>query len=249
MFRRDFMPRANYATLEKRERAFYRIGVNVSMDIFFGVIDSLVFFFGELGQSPRIDRGFIGHNHFYVFANMIFDDFSNCGRSGLFDTNQAKISVALTNSNDSLLLRTRTPPPRLAANVSLVNLNRAIKRLGSYFHHSSADSVTKIPRSFIGGLEHSTNLVRRHALLGLTKQVGSKKPLPQGQMGIVEDCSRRSRELVAAGVTVILVASRYARNLIRAARRALDTLRPAKFFEIGAALFFATKVLNQGTQV
>jgi hypothetical protein len=58
--------------------------------------------------------------------------------------------------------------------------------------------VAKIPSGFVRHLEHPLDLIGRKALLGLDHGVGSEKPLPEGQMRIMEDGSSGDGELVAA---------------------------------------------------
>jgi len=244
MLCRDLMPCAHNATFKQREGRFYGVCVNVSVGIVLRVVNRSVEVLLHLVQRPRIDSRFVGNNHFHVASDVCFDNFADGRRLGIFRMNQPEIAVALPNADDNLLFGAVAPLAGLSSNVSLINLNRAAQFFGSGFEHGRPDAVRKVPSGFIGGLEHPAQLIRRHALARLAEQIGGEKPLPEGQMGVMEDRSRCGRELVAASIAIKLVTCRYAGNLIRAARWAVDALWPAEFFEVGAALFFATEVLN-----
>ena len=243
------MPRSHNAALEQAESGFDGIGVNVAVRVLAGVIDRLVHAALQFVQGPRIDSGFVRHNHFDVTANVGVDNlFHGCGL-GILGANHSQIAVALTNADDYRLLRSRTPTALLAANVGFVNLYGAAKFVLSRFQHSRANAMAEIPRSFIADLKLALHLVSRHAFARFTEQVGRKEPLPQGQVRIVEDRSSRRAKLVAASIAVKLMTLDNAADLVRLARRAGNALRPAQAFNVGAALGFVAKVFDQGTEV
>jgi hypothetical protein len=92
-------------------------------------------------------------------------------------------------------------------------------------------------------------LICAHAFLGLAEQVNAEKPLPQGKVGIVEDCSSCYAELVAAMVAIKLVALYDLRNLVGRATRAHNGIRPAQRLKVLAALVLAAKLLNQSAKI
>jgi len=243
------MPRSHNAALEQRESRFYGVGVNVAVGVVLRVVNGSVKILLHLVQRPRVNSRFVRNNHFHVASDVCLDNLAHSRGLCILGMNQPEIAVALPDADDNLLFGAVAPLARLATNISFVNLNRAAQFLRSGFEHGRPDAMGEIPSGFVSGLEHPAQLVRRHALARLTEQVGGEKPLPQGQVGVMEDRSRRGRELIAACVTIKLMASRYARNLVRAARWALDALRPAELFKIGSALFFAAKLLNQSAEV
>lgn len=243
------MPCAHNAAFEQGKGRFHCVGMNVSMGIVLRVVNRAVEVLLHFVERPRINSRLVGDNHFDMAPDVRLDNLADSRGLRILGMNQPEIAVALPDADDNLLFGTVAPLAGLSPNVSLVNLNRAAQFLRSGLKHGSPDAVREVPRGFIGRLEHPAQLVRRHALARLTEQVGSEKPLPEGQVGIVEDRPRRGRELVTASIAIKLVASRYAGNLIRTARWAVDTLWPAQLFEVSPALFFAAEVLNQSAEV
>src|SRR6266478_2810508 len=217
MFRGDFMPRAYNAALEKRESRFHGVCVHVAMNVLLGVIDRLMDFFLHVIECPRIDSGFVCHNHFHVPADVGIDNLAYRVRSRIGRANQAEIAVALPNADYYGLLASCTPAALLAAHIGLINLYGPAQRLGRYVQHGRADAMAEVPRRFVADSKLALHLIRGHALARLTEQVGGKKPLPQGQMGIVEDGLRCYAELMRAIVANKLIARVDAVDLARAA--------------------------------
>src|SRR5713226_156149 len=123
----DFMPRSYDATLEKREGTFHCVCVNVARHIVLGVADRAMLFLLNLIQCPWVDLGFIRHNHFHGSADVRLDDFADGLGLRIFGVNQSKVTVALTNTDNNLFVAPSTPTAFLAADISLVNLNRAVE--------------------------------------------------------------------------------------------------------------------------
>src|SRR2546429_7568131 len=98
MLRGDFMPRSKDAALEQAEGRFDGIGMYIAMRVFAGMIDSLVKVLLHLVERPRIDGGFIGHNHFDVTPDVRIDDIPNGLRLRILSADQPQISVALPDS-------------------------------------------------------------------------------------------------------------------------------------------------------
>src|SRR5947209_5249177 len=163
MLRGDFMPRAHNAALEQREGGFHSVGVNIAMRVLFGVIDSPVQVLLHFIECPRVDLRFIGHNHFYMAANVGVDNLPHGLRLRILSANHPKVAVALPDANYDSLVRLRTPSASLAANVGFVNLDRATKFLWCYFQHGRSDSMAKVPRRLVADSERALNLAGRHA--------------------------------------------------------------------------------------
>src|SRR5258707_1816878 len=141
MFRRDFMPRPNNAALQKRESRFHGVCVYVAMRVFPRVIDGLVQALLHFVECPRIDSGFIGHNHFHVRADISIDNFANrCGPC-ILSADQPQISVALTNPDNYLLDALWPPAASLLADVCLINLNCTTEFLRRYFQHRGTNTM------------------------------------------------------------------------------------------------------------
>lgn len=243
------MPRAHDAALEKRESRFHGVRMHVAVCVLPRMIDGLVKVLLHLVKRPRVDRGFIRHNHFYMAPDIGVDYLAHGRGLRILGANHSQIAIALSDTDYDLFVRTRTPAALLTANISFVNLDNTPKLLFGGFQHGRSDAMAEVPRRFIADLELALHLIRRHTLARLTKQVGRKKPLPQRQVGIVEDRSRCRAKLIAASIAVKLVTFDNARNLVRLARGTGNAFRPAKLFDVGAALGFVAKVFDQGTEV
>ena len=230
MFRRDFMPRSHNAALEQGESRFHGIRVNVAVGVVLGMVNRSVEVLLHLVQRPRIDSRFVSNNHFHMAAEIRIDNLSDGRGCCVFGVNHAEIAVALPDADDNLLIGTVTPLARLAANIGFINLNRAAKFLRGNFEHRVANPVAEIPRGFIADGKLASHLVGRHAFARLTEQVRCEKPLPERQMGIVEDSLGRYAELVRARIADKLVALEDAIDLVRAALQALNPIWPAEAF-------------------
>jgi len=70
MLRRDFMPRSHDTALQEAESRFYGIGVNVSMRVFFGVVNRVMLFNRKLFQHIRVNHGLVREHYFNVTADI-----------------------------------------------------------------------------------------------------------------------------------------------------------------------------------
>ena len=109
--------------------------------------------------------------------------------------------------------------------------------------------MAEIPCRFVGHAESPLELIGAHALLGLAEQVDAQEPLPQRQMGIVEDRASGHGELIAALVAVKLVALYDLRDIDGLATWAHNRVGPAKRLKVLAALVFAAELLNQSAKI
>lgn len=249
MFRRDFMPRTNNAPLEQREGRLNGIGVNIAVSVFAGVINRAVLAAVEFINRPRVDCGLIRHNHFHVAADVGVDNLSHGSGLGILGANQAEVAIALANADNNRLVTSWPPPTRFPAYIGFIYFHDSAKLLLRRLQHGRSDAVAEVPRSFIADFKLALHLIGRHTLARLAKQIRRKEPLPERQVGIVEDRSSGGAKLVAASIAVKLIALDNAANLVGLARRADNSHRPAKFLDIGAAFRLVAKVLNQSTKV
>jgi len=166
---------------------------------------------------------------------------------------EAKLSTALLDANHNLFvfepILASIATAIFATDESLVHLHNAIQRLRIEFLHRRPDAMAEIPCRLVTNPQRSLELVGAHTLSGLTKQIDAQEPLPQGQVGIIEDRASGHRELIAAIVTVKLIALYDLRNLVGCATRAQNSVRPAESFEVFAALVFASKLLNKSAKI
>src|SRR6266704_2867400 len=104
MLRTDFMPRSHNAALEQRKSRFDGIRVNIAMRVLSGVIDRAVLFLLESIERPRVNRGFVRHNHFNVPTDVRLDNLTHRIRAGVLSMNQPQIAVTLPDADYHFLL-------------------------------------------------------------------------------------------------------------------------------------------------
>src|SRR6266446_6374972 len=105
--------------------------------------------------------------------------------------------------------------------------------------------MAEIPRRLIRDCQSALHLISRDAFLGLTNEIDRKKPLPQWQVRVMEDRTRRDGELIAAGIAVKLRLLLKLGNALGLTTGTFDAFRPAKVCQIVAALVAAAEFLNQ----
>ena len=133
-----------------------------------------------------------------VLSTLRGDDFIQNVLIDVLSLDEVEMSAALTNADyRSLAFQLAFVTMLLSADVGFVNLDRA-GHLVLCFRHGRTNAVAEIPCGLVGDAKHSLDLIRGHSLARLTEQIGSSKPLRQGQVGIVEDRSRHYGELIAA---------------------------------------------------
>ena len=228
MLRRDFMPRAENAALEKRESRFHGVCVHIAMNIFPRVIDRLVDFFLHVIERPRIDGRLVSHNHFDVRSDVGIDNLPHRGRPCIRSANQSEIAIALPDANNYLLGILRTPAALFPRYVRLIYFDRAAQRFWRYVQHGRTDAMAEIPRCLVAHSKLALHLVGRHAFARLTEQIGRKKPLPEREMRVVEDGLCGYAKLVRAVIANKLIALENTVDLARAAFEALYAVLPAE---------------------
>src|SRR5882762_6993104 len=141
MLRRDFMPRAYNAALEKREGRFHGISVNIAVGVFAGMVNGLVQVLLHVVERVRINSRFIRHNHFDVTPKVHVHDVADSNSLRILSADQSQVAIALANPDNHGLVARWTPTTLLASNVSFVNLYCAAKRFRRYFQHGSANPM------------------------------------------------------------------------------------------------------------
>jgi len=198
MFRANFVPRPNNATLEERESRFHGIRVNVSVHVFISVADCLMQIFLADREGPWVDRGFVRDDHIYILANILSHDSANGLRRARINMNKPQFATALTYPDHYIFLAARSPFAGFAANVGFVNFDYSAEQWLLAFDHCSPYAMAEIPCRFVTDSKRPLNLAGRHSLFGLTKQVSGSKPFIKGEMRIIENGARRDGELIAA---------------------------------------------------
>jgi len=249
------MPRPNDAALQERKRGLDAVRRNVAVNINAVVmVDCEVagVRHPSLNDCGRIRREFIRHNDVNVFRDVFLNVLRQRARLHILSLEEPQIAVALLDAdNDGFVVVLRLPmtAPCLSANQRLIHLYDAVQRLRIEFLHSCTNAMAEIPRRFVGDTQNALQLIGAHSLLRFAEQVDAQEPLPQWQVGVIENRSSSDRELIAALVAIKLMALDDLRNVVRLATWAHNRVGPAKRFEILAALVFAAELFNQSAKI
>jgi hypothetical protein len=89
---------------------------------------------------------------------------------------------------------------RFATYKGFVHFDNAVKGfvIFSGLSHCVTNTVRQVPSGLIGHSQFPLKLVRRHTFLGLDNGVDRQKPLPKGQVSVMENRSSGYREAIAA---------------------------------------------------
>ena len=247
MFCTEFMPATAQTALEQRECGFNGIGVGLSAYVFLDSMLNHLVLFGK-SHSPchsAIGVEFVGKEHVNVLSYVIAEKLLKDSPGDFLGMEQTEFPVALADTDDWTLFGAAPAmlnAEPLAADVGFIHLDLSAQFWPVRFNHRSANPVTEVPCGLVAHTNRALNLASGHALLGFTEDGDGNKPLPQRQVGIVEDGSRRHAKLVVAAVTVVLEAIGDWSGLGSAAR-ALRAIRPAQLLQSLAALFIRAEVL------
>lgn len=205
----DFVPASYDSALEKRERGFDSVSVNVSSepDVFlFRVIDALVL---DLANGGFVGLPFIGNQHVHIGADIFLNVLSKCAGLRICGVEESEFPVALPYPNHSFFpahhsgfLPGLTDVAKFSADIGFVHFDGAIQHWLFGFFHGRTDSMAEIPRGLVADSESALDLISRHSLARFAKQQCGEKPFLQGQMRIVEDRVCSYSELIIAGLAV-----------------------------------------------
>ena len=195
------MPRSHDTALEQTEGRLYRVGRYAHSLFISHVLLGLVVYGLVLAAILRsvevVDGRFVRHDNVNSFINIAVDDVINRLVVDLVRMDEVQVTAALSNANYWSLIAPALGTLRLSADVHLVNFDRPCEFVVS-LSHCGPDTMTEIPCGLIADSQRALDLVSRHSLAALAEQVGAEKPLPEVQMGIVEDRCGSDRELVMA---------------------------------------------------
>ena len=232
------MPCSNDAPFKKRERGFYRVGVNVSSKphvLFCTMVDRLVLC---IADSLTIGAPFVGDDYVYILRDVFLNVSRQRSRLGIFSVKEANGTTALANADYGLFVTVSesslTVAALIAADIGFVHLDSAVQQWPITFAHGGTDAMAEIPCGFVAHAQHALYLIRAHTLAGFTDQVSSNEPLQQRQMGIVEDGSSGNTELIIAVFAVKQLRGE-SRQRARLAAWAFRAKRPAQPFQKFAA--------------
>jgi len=197
----DFMPRSHNPALEQAESRFHRVGRDTHTlfvaYIFLGMVVYCLVLAAILRRIEVVDSRLIGHDNVHGLVHVASNDVVDGLVVHLVRVNEVQMTAAFSNADHRSFIAPPLGALGFSADVHLINFDCSsefVVGLG----HRSPNPVTEIPRGFVADSERAFDLIRRHPFAAFAKQVGAEKPLPQIQMGIVEDRCGSDRELVMA---------------------------------------------------
>lgn len=239
MLRANSMPRSHDAALEKRESGFDSIGVDVSNDVHAAaVIDGLVAFDSSLLHCCGVRGSVVGHNHVYIFTDILADKFGEGAGLRVLCVEEPEIAIALADAEDYFFVVHLSDLPFAAipaANIGSVQFHDAVQHRLIGLRHSVPDAVTEIPRCLVAHSDRALNLASGHSFLRFAEKVSSQKPLCKRQVRIIEHRAGSNRELIVAILAVeeLFVCFQFDHRTVAA--QAARAFRPAQANEQSAA--------------
>lgn len=250
----DLVERANDGALEQAPHAFDAVGVHVANHPFIaGMADGLMP--GIVVREAKIAPQFVGVDRF----GFRFDKFVNEGVQRVLahvgDAAEPDLPAPLQGSSDPHpLMREDTGAAALPAlDVPLAGRQHRFihfddadqDRANVHRFQRFPDTVAEVPGRLVGDAQGPADLVRAHRLFAFQHEVDGGEPLPQGQLGVVEDRARRDGEPASAGVAVELVPGADLGDRLRIAAGAVGfPVRPAELFEVVPADLFGAEAMH-----
>lgn len=195
-----FMISPNDRPFKQTPNILDAVGMKLPSHIFFlGVIDGFVI--GVEIRDPLVTDPFIRNDHLGFRVGVFFNKLMEGFPISCLDDLQADLPAPLDGSHNDRLAGGSTSALSgllLSAYPSLVNFHGSAEFVQFHLRHGFPDSMTEIPSGFVRNPEGPLHLVCGHSLLGFDHQIHSGKPLPKRKVGVVEDRSANSGELVAA---------------------------------------------------
>ena len=228
------------SALEQAPEVFESVGVNLSVNVFFCVVNDLVF------VSPRI-QSIVGLQGIGVNFASLIDVLPNDGlhlwlAASLCD-HSANLSATFEDSDNwNFALETAIFD---GAGVTLVVHKASLPADESFVYfdwipssaelhkgaslHGQPDSVKHEPCGFLSDAEGASYFVGTHSVFAVRNHPHSDEPLVERQSGILEDGSDLHGELFASVLALALPhpASGYEANFLAPTSGALDAIRPA----------------------
>src|SRR5271155_3587712 len=184
--------------LEQAPEVFHTVGVNLSINVLFGVVDNLVL-------ESLLLESHVGHERIGIDRAASFDVSANIGLQKMFlaiaDDSSANLTTAFKNAlNSSLVFGTSIGNPALAfvsvhvsgkaANESFVNFNlgpgtaKLHKRANL---HREPDAVEHEPSGLLSDAKSAANLIGTDTVFTIRNHPNSDKPLVQANWRILKD--------------------------------------------------------------
>lgn len=247
---------ADNSPVEQAPRTLDRVRVDSTANpLFAGVVNVLML--RVLVAAPAIGAERIRVDRLSIVRNDFAEESMNRVVAGIRGDLDAQLASALDSSEHGALVVEAMPcrfplgveSTQLPADVGLVGFHDAREHRSAFTTHGGADTMAEVPSSLVRDTESALELVGADPLLGFANEVDGSEPLPERQVRVVEDRSRRDRELIAAIRALELVALLKARDLLGLAARAANAIRPAKLFQVVTAGILAIELLYQRYKV
>lgn len=237
----DFVPCADDSALEKRERRFDSIGVNIALHVDSElVLDSpMLWAVSSATNRTAILMEIISQEQFNILGDVLSDVLFK--RAGLHvrSMKESQLPAALPNADYDLFVFGATPRLSVmeSANISFVHFDLASEKRLLAFDHCVPNTMAEIPGSFItADSESALNLASAHALLCFAEKQGRKEPLVERQMRVVKNRASGNGELIIALFAVKQLLLSFELNDGHFATRAFRASGPAETHKHFAAL-------------
>jgi hypothetical protein len=236
-------------TLQNTPEAFNRVRVDCANNILAGSVpDDLMR--EEVVKQPI--TGVLVRREQADFRRDGFTDEAIIGPSvGRGDHAGHYVPLAAYGADDGRLARAGSPTHTvalvpmpvlgLATDKRLVHFNDTHELLELFVLERGANAVAHIPSGFVAPETHDTvNLTGADALLGSQHHVDNPKPLAQIDVGVLENRADEVREAICATLAALRAFPLKFHclervDLLRAATRAIDAIRPALGYKVRIA--------------
>lgn len=192
-------------TLQQAPEVLQPVGMDIPLDVGFGVVDELV---DVVGLQPKVGDCLIAEDVRARF-NVLFDVASqipsvvrpgeNLG-TNLASSLQDSLNASLTGSASTFALERPLLPvlvyiPSLAADVGLIDLDLSREHGSAFVLHGKSNPVEHEPSGLLGDADSAVEFVGTDAVLAVGNHPHGGKPLVQPDGGIFKDGSDLDGEL------------------------------------------------------
>jgi hypothetical protein len=240
--------------LQETPEVLDSIGVNVTADVFDGVVDDRVI---VVFIQPVIRGQLIGEDYgasFNVLADSVLEFLSPTA----IEMQGAHPAVTFYHSEHDGLIHPAGAVNFLraldamhvagfAADHAFVNFDVSAKLAATLVLHCESDTMEHEPRGFLSDAKRAMEFPRANSILVIDDHPDGGEPLVQSERGILEDSSSLQAEFRAVVFAVALPDARLVEidDVIGlASRTANNAIRPAKIDHEFAAVFIVLKVDN-----
>jgi hypothetical protein len=208
VFRADSMPGTHDAALEKRERRFDRIGIDIALRVDAEFVPDC-FVASRLAKVLRcalVGLEIIREQHVHVLADILADEFFERATLNVCGMKETKIAAALPDAYNNFLAlvkRTFALPPIFSTDECFVHFDFAAKHRPIRFDHRGPDAMAEIPSGFVASkAQRALNLARGHAFFRFTEKQSCQEPFVERKMRVIEDRASGDSELIVALLAV-----------------------------------------------